>query len=379
VVRVLHVVEVSIGGVVSVVNAYGSWQAAAGHDVHVLAPGTAEVSVGERHVWQPQRRAPQRFPASVRALRRTTSDVRPDVVHLHSFFPGVLGRLVPASGSPRPAVVYQPHSWAFDAAPTRVGRPIASAWERYAARRSDALIVNCRDEADEGTSHGVATDAQVVGMPIDTQAFAPASPERRDQARRELGVSGRSVLLCVGRLARQKGQDRLVAAWARQPLPDTVLVLLGAGDPAPLERLAGRHWGRSVVAPGPVTDVRPWLHAADLVVAPSRWESQEVAVAEAMSCGRAVVATQVNGAREAIEDGPEQAAGLVVEQDDLAGLLEGCRRRLSDPALLAAESAAARSRAERMFAVDEVMQRVGAAYAEALHRSAGRRRTEAGT
>jgi len=376
-VRILHVVEVSIGGVITVVNAYAEWQAAAGHEVHVLAPGAAGVVAGQRHTWEPRRRSPHRFPANVRDLRRTVAEVRPDVVHLHSFFPGVLGRLVPTRGGMRPAVVYQPHSWAFDAAPTRIGRPLAGAWERYAARRSDAVIVNCRDEADEGRAHGVAVDCQVVGMPIDTAAFAPASSARREQIREELGVSGRSVLLCVGRLARQKGQDRLVSAWRQEPVPGALLVLLGAGDSASLEHLAGTEWGRSIVAPGAVADVRPWLHAADVVVAPSRWESAEVAVAEALSCGRAVVATQVNGAREAIEEGPEPAAGLVVDQADLPAFLAGCRRRLADRALLERESTAARARAQRMFAVDEVMQRVSATYQMALHGAATGRTTEA--
>ena len=364
--RVLHVVEVSIGGVISVINAYAQWQASAGHDVHVLAPAEAEILAGSRHEWQPRRRAPHRFPGDIRTLRQTVSLVQPDVVHLHSFFPGLLGRILPTGGSPRPAVVYQPHSWTFDAAPTPFGRHLAGAWERVAARRSDGVIVNCRDEGDEGTSHGVTVPIHPVGVPVDTAVFRPASPTERETARHEFGLSERSVLLCVGRIARQKGQDRLVAEWARDPIPDSVLVLLGAGDPEHVERLAGPEWGRSVLAPGAVSDVRAWLHACDLVVAPSRWEGQAVAVAEALSCGRAVVATQVNGAREAIEDGPQPAAGVVVGQNDMTAFVAACRQRLADPALLAQETAVARSRAEQMFARDEVMLKVTAAYQAAL-------------
>jgi glycosyltransferase involved in cell wall biosynthesis len=361
-VRILHVVEVSIGGVISVVNAFAEGQVAAGHEVHVLAPSAAAVVAGERHVWEPRRRAPHRFPGNIADLRRTVALVAPDVVHLHSFFPGVLGRVLPARGAASPAVVYQPHSWAFDAAPTRIGRPLAGAWERYAARRADAVIVNCQDEADEAAAHGVRVNSHVVGIPIDTKAFTPPTPPERVQARAELALPAGRLLLCVGRLARQKGQDRLVAAWQEHPVPGAVLVLLGAGDPGPLEQLAGSEWGRTVVAPGPVSDVRPWLRAADLVVAPSRWESQEVAVAEAMACGCPVVATDVNGAHESVDQGPDPAAGVVVPQDDMAAFLEACRHRLDSPDQLVRESAAARLRAERMFALDEVLQRVSAVY-----------------
>jgi len=377
-VRVLHVVEVSIGGVISVVNTYAQWQVAAGHEVHVLAPDDAAVIAGQRHTWHPRRRAPHRFPRDVRVLRQTVSALEPDVVHLHSFFPGVLGRL-PTRAASRPAVVYQPHSWAFDAAPTPVGRRLTGAWERHAGRRSDAVIVNCRDEADEGQAHGVDVTSHVVGIPVDTDHFAPATPSERDTIREDLGVSGRSVLLCVGRLARQKGQDRLVAAWREEPVPGAVLVLLGAGDPGPLEQIAGPEWGRSVIAPGPVPDVRPWLYAADVVVAPSRWESQEVAVAEALACGKPVVATVVNGAREAIADGPEPPAGAVVGQTDLVGLLAACRRRVTDADLTAGEATSARSRAERMFALDAVMRRVTDVYVGALGSTSSSPATEAET
>lgn len=365
--RVLHVVEVSIGGVITVVNVYSRWQVAEGHDVHVLAPDDAGTTEGTRHSWRPQRRSPGRLPAAVRDLRRLVHELQPDVVHLHSFFPGILGRVRRLDGARPPAVVYQPHSWAYDAAPTALGRPLVRWWEKHATRLTDAVIVNCSDELDEGRRHGVTAPIHVVGMPVDTVHFAPASPAQRTRARADLGLGERSVLLCVGRLTRQKGQDRLIEAWCASPPPGAVLVLLGAGDPTPLRTLAGDAWGDTVVAPGAVDDVRPWLHGADLVVAPSRWESQEVAVSEALACGRSVVATEVNGAREALEDGPEGHAGRVVGQDDLPGFLAACRTRLLDQQLRHDEELAARQRAERMFALDAVMRRVDATYEQALH------------
>lgn len=363
--RILHVVEVSIGGVVSVVNTYADYQLSAGDDVHVLAPREALLTAGTRHYWRPERRTPHHLPTAVRDLRRLVAELAPDVIHLHSFFPGVLGRIRPL-GAGGPAVVYQPHSWAFDAAPTPMGTKLVEAWERRAARRTDAIIVNCDDELREGERHGVQTAAHVVGIPVDTTHFAPADEFQRQTHRRDLGVSDRAVLLCVGRLAKQKGQDLLVQAWQQTPVPGAVLVLLGAGDPRPLAQLAGDQWGQSVVAPGAVEDVRPWLHAADLVVAPSRWESQEVAVMEALACGKAVVATEVNGAREAIEDGPEPAAGAVVGQLDMTAFLDACRLRVIDRATLIRESTAARARAERMSARDAVMTRVRVAYDRAI-------------
>jgi glycosyltransferase involved in cell wall biosynthesis len=365
--RILHVLEVSSGGVTSVVSVFSRSQDAAGHDVHILAPPSAVMpgARGTRHDWRPHRRSPHRFPAAVRDLQSLISELRPDVVHLHSFFAGLLGRLLPLS--PNPAVIYQPHSWAFRAVPNGWGSSLVALWERFASRRTTLLVVNCRDELEEGIARGVELPFQSVGVPVDTERFTTPDPEARTVLRKKLGVHDRRVVACVGRLSRQKGQDRLVAAWRRNPIPGAALVLVGAGDVAPLAKLAGNAWGRSVYAVGPVEDVREWLWAADVCAMPSRYEGQSVAMAEALACGLPVVASPVNGALEAIVEGPEHHAGAVVDSDDMMAFMGACRRLLDDDMNLAQESDAARLRAQRMFNVDEVMQRVNTGYSAALN------------
>lgn len=364
--RVLHVVEVFTGGVISVLDAYARWQVAQGHDVHIMAPASVDLGIGNRHVWDPARRTPHRWPQAIKDLRRVVADIEPDVVHLHSFFPGVFGRLLAFPGPRRPSVVYQPHSWAFDRSPSPVGPALIGRWERFATRNTNGLIVNSEDEASEGARHGITMPTTAVGVPVDLEHFTPATAEARDQARAEHDFGDRSVLLSVGRLTRQKGQDQLVAAWQQRPVPNAVLVLLGPGDPTYLQKLAGSEWGRSIFAPGTADDVRPWLAAADLLVTASRWEGQAVSVAEALACGLPVVSTDVNGARASISDGPEDAAGTVVPRGDMGAFMVACRRRVLEPALLEKEAAAARPRAVRMFDRRDVALRVERAYREAI-------------
>jgi glycosyltransferase involved in cell wall biosynthesis len=179
----------------------------------------------------------------------------------------------------------------------------------------------------------------------------------------------------VGRLARQKGQDQLLAAWERRRPADTVLVLLGPGDPAPLQAIAPTQWGGSVLAVGGQDDVRPWLRAADLVVQPSRYEGFSVVVAEVMAAGVPIVATAVNGVREAVVEGPWGPAGAVVPLADMDALLDEVEARLTDPRQRRVEGAAARARAEQLFRGDRVMARLEDAYRDAIraHARAGER------
>ncbi|OPY09134.1 MAG: Capsular glucan synthase [Syntrophaceae bacterium PtaB.Bin038] len=72
------------------------------------------------------------------------------------------------------------------------------------------------------------------------------------------------------------------------------------------------------------------------------------AVIEAMACGKPVVATDVGGTREAVDEG---VTGYVVPPDDAGNLAERIELLLADDAVRAAMGEAARRRAEERFSV----------------------------
>lgn len=355
--RVLHVVEVTHGGVVTLVRAFALDQAHRGLDVHVLARPDVDGLAGQVHRWDPVRRRPGSLISAVRDLHQVVAATEPDVVHLHSFFPGVLGRVRRWPGSPR--VVYQPHSWAFQAAPWPGLEHLVARWERAAARRTDLTITNCRQELDEAREHKVEGAMSVVGLPVDTDHFRPGD---KATAREALGVAADRTIVCVGRLSRQKGQRDLALAWASSPLPATELVFVGPGDPDTVTDVLPSDLRATVRMVGPTQDVRPWLHAADLVVLPSRYEGQSVAMAEALACGVPVVMTDVNGAQEAVAPRGQPPAGAVVPPGDMKELLRQCEDRLHDPTRLVAEGQVARERATALFDAAGIMERVLQAY-----------------
>jgi glycosyltransferase involved in cell wall biosynthesis len=360
--RVLHVAEVAHGGVISLVRTFAEQQLKAGFDVHVLAAPDVGPLAGVVHEWSPRRRRLTSYPSYALRLREVVTAVRPDVVHLHSFFPGLFGRMLRL---PRgTAVVYQPHSWAFERIPARaVGAVVA--WEKFAARRTDVVVTNCESELAEGHDHGLRVKGEVVGLPIDTEHFAPVDSAERLRIRQDLGLDDRRLLVCVGRISHQKGQVALATAWESDPIPDAVLAMIGPGDPTEVAAAAPTAVGSTLRLVGALSDVRPWLHAADVCVQPSRYEGQSVAMAEAMSCGRAVVMTDVNGAREALRPDGEPAAGAVVPLGDLDSLLREARARLDDESLAREEEHVARGRAVSMFGLDEVMGRLEQVYRRA--------------
>lgn len=363
--RILHVAEVTHGGVISLVRTFAALQQEAGHDVHVLARPEVDDLTGTRHDWTPARRSPRALVAAEARLREVVRDASPDVVHLHSFFPGMLGRA--RALPPGPGVVYQPHSFAFDAVPARLSWAV-TAVERRGSRYTHSMVTNCRAEHAEGVDHGILTPTAVVGLPVDTDHYAPLDGER-SVVRAQLGLGSGLVAVCVGRISRQKGQRALAAAWEAAAPRDSELVFVGPGDQSEIEAAAPTTMGRSIRCVGSQEDVRPWLWAASVSVLPSLYEGQSVAMAEALACGVPVVMTDVNGAREAVCPPGEPAAGAVVPVGDMAGLLHQLQRRRVDTDLVSTEAAVGRSRAVEMFDRFTVMDRLHATYLDATARA----------
>jgi glycosyltransferase involved in cell wall biosynthesis len=160
---------------------------------------------------------------------------------------------------------------------------------------------------------------------------------------------GARVLLCVARLARQKGVDVAVRALPeiRAAHPNAVLVVLGEGP----ERLQLASDG--VYLPGRVGDVAAWYRRAELVVHPARWEGFGIALLEAMLAGKAVVATRAGAAPEIVADGE---TGLLVPPDDAPALASAVTELLSDAARVEALGRAGRERARTHFSVERMAE-----------------------
>jgi glycosyltransferase involved in cell wall biosynthesis len=238
--------------------------------------------------------------------------------------------------------VFQPHAWSFLA--SRHGIQGASLrWERYAARWATELVCVSTTERQLGESLSIHAPTTVIPNGIDLAEFRPAGARDRIHARKLLGLDDVPIVLCVGALIVQKGQQDLLSEWpaVRARVPEAQLLLVGDGpDRHALERLADGLDG--VLFAGARTDVPLWMAAADVVVVPSRWEGMALVPLEAMACARSVVATDVNG----VVDSVPSDAGAIVMLDDRSALVAALVARLEDPLLAEEEGWRGRSHVE---------------------------------
>lgn len=356
---VLHVTQPTIDGVANSVLELVADQVERGWTVAVASPADRESFLaalderGAQHrVWRATRAPGPAGVAETARLARIVRQVDPEIVHLHSSKAGLAGRLAVRGRRP---TVFQPHAWSFEAV-GGLQRRAAVLWERTAARWTRAIVCVSEGERRRGEAHGIRGPFRVIPNGVDLAAFSPAD---RSAARARLGLTEAPLVVCVGRLSPQKGQDVLLGAWpaVRARVPEARLALVGEGPER--DRLQ-REAPPEVVFAGYRADVPDWLAAADVVAAPSRWEGMSLALLEAMAQGRSVVASDTAGAAEAL--GGE--AGAVVPVGDREALADALAQRLLDPALAAAEGRAARARVERHYDLRRALADVAALYAE---------------
>jgi glycosyltransferase involved in cell wall biosynthesis len=318
---------------------------AAGVDVTVVSPPGGELPDWARQVgasWielAMSRRPSASDVGHLVRLRRLLVGV--DVVHLHSSKAGALGRLalLTLSRRKRPSSVFTPHAWSWWVG-GRLG-PLYKGFERAVSGVADAIVAVSGAEAVEGAralgGRGAAS-IRVIPNGVDLQRFSPRGP-----------VAPRAadpLVVCVGRLSHQKGQDVAIRALALLAVPSARLRLVGGGDAgqrAALEALADRLGvGDRVEFHGPSADPAAHMRAADVVVQPSRWEGLSLSMLEAMACGAAVVASDVPGS-ELLTAG----AGVVVPSENPQALAGAIGAVLSNQSHAHQLGLAARGRVER--------------------------------
>jgi glycosyltransferase involved in cell wall biosynthesis len=108
-----------------------------------------------------------------------------------------------------------------------------------------------------------------------------------------------------------------------------------------------------------VSNLREYLSAADIFVLPSRSEGFSNAIIEAMAASLPVVATDVGGNAEAVQDG---VSGFIVPTEDVAALSSAMIRLLSDPSKTKEMGAAGRERVKERFTIDAMMNQITNVY-----------------
>ena len=304
-----------------------------------------------------------------------------ELVHSHTWYANLAGHL---AGLYRdiPHVVsahsLEPHR-PWKAEQLGGGYRLSSWAERTAFEGADAVIA---------VSAGMRTDTldsyrdldpdkvHVVKNGIDPDEFAP---DRGTDVVSSIGMDlDRPTVVFVGRITRQKGVMHLLRAAEQLPDEAGLVLCAGAADtPAERQQVAdavtalqarrsGVVWIEEML---PREKLVPLITGATVFVVPSIYEPLGIVNLEAAACGTAVVASDVGGIPEVVDDG---RTGLLVhyDPDDVAAFEAGLAARiaelLADPARAAAMGAAGRERVLAEFGWPAIAQQTVEVYSAVL-------------
>lgn len=363
--RVLHIIESLVPYGAEKLMASIALGLRADFEPEVLAfrGGELESTLAELGVRTHVLDAPRWRPvATVRRLQfcwDRLREVRPDIVHTYLLYPDTCGRLL-AHMQGIPTVCHL-QGWVGIA-----GSPLYRLRYRVAHSRNSAIIAVSNGLAERfHAATGLAV--RTVYNAIDEEALLRDSVDDLD-TRVDLGLPSDAFIVCtVGRLSAEKNHAALLrcAQLVCRARDDVHFVC--AGDGALLGQLTQMRDRMGLATRvhflGYRRDVGRILRDADVFCLMSRGEGFGMVIVEAMFMQCVVVATDVMGINEIVEDG---VSGLLVRDDDDRAAAERLLMLHRDRALLSSLAEAGRTRAETVFGREGMLRAVRGIYEELL-------------
>ncbi|QQO35954.1 glycosyltransferase family 4 protein [Bradyrhizobium diazoefficiens] len=287
--------------------------------------------------------------ATMRAVRRQ----RPDIIHLHSSFAGLVVRPVLWLTYRRSRIVYCPHGWAFGRETGRLSRAVTEFTELLLSKLTHRIV--CISESEQ-------VDARRVGIAAKRLVLVHNGISRQRPTLDKRAASWRSEkikVLFIGRLDRQKGYDLLIEA--ARALGDKLDVRLIGASVVSKFRRSDLPANVSLLGWMDRNQIEAELDQADMVAIPSRWEAFGLVAIEAMRAAKPIIAFRIGALPEIVEDG---TTGVLCDEVSPEKLAEGFKRaaRLDLPAV----GRAGYKRFTRLYDIEQTHRNLSQVYADVL-------------
>jgi glycosyltransferase involved in cell wall biosynthesis len=250
-----------------------------------------------------------------KTVKRFIQTKQIDLVHAHGTRAN--SNILWASKSLNIPVIYTIHGWSFHPDQKTLVRKLRILGEKYLTAKSTLNISVSKSNQQSGKDYMPSFQSVVVNNGINQTKFDPAKTYRN--VRDELQIATNKLLvLFIARFTLHKQPLALIHAFAKalQQNPAMHLLMVGDGDQKQeaLRLIDELQLKDHVTLESFRQDVPDVLAAADIFVLPSLWEGLPIGLLEAMSMGKAIIASNVDGTSEIIKDGVN---GRMVQTDNL--------------------------------------------------------------
>ncbi len=287
-IRVLHVVESFSAGVATAIEGYIDHSRSDELEHVVVGYRRPAIQIGDQVATKARFLAmPDGKLGQLRFASKAIRDEEPDVIHLHSSWAGLFGRVLPRT---LPPIVYTPHAFPFDRRDlsTPAIRSLRML-ERALARRTAVLAACSLNEVH--SAHALRTLDCITHLPY----VLPCRVSERLAGMRPAGRTGGPLeIASVGRLGAQKDVPfflEVVDDVRRRLADDVRWTWIGGGDAEVEESL--RAVGVRVTGWVDQSEVLTELSRADVYLHTAAWEGMPLTILEGLTMGLPVVARDI--------------------------------------------------------------------------------------
>ena len=207
-------------------------------------------------------------------LRKLINEIKPEIVHTHTFKAGLLGRLI--GGNHKRVHTFHGHLF-DDQSFSSIEKGIITLSERYLANRTDVLISVGERVGQDLRASGIGPNKKWVSIAPGVEALPSFD---KAEARKILGI--KADVFLVGWMARMTGvKNPLLALDVARQMPDVQFVMAGGGD---LLELVAKSAPANVAVIG-WTDASLFWSAVDCALSTSDNEGMPIALIEAQLAG----------------------------------------------------------------------------------------------
>lgn len=297
--------------------------------------------------------SPVRDSKALLEVARLIRAVRADIVHAHTSKAGLIGRL--AARMTNVPSVFTAHTWCFAEGTSWKWRVCGTPAERLAGFFSSAIINVSEANRQLALRHGIAESERML-------TIWNGIPDTARRARPDAPVAPTVVM--VARFVPQKDQSLLLHAFARAK-SSAKLVFVGDGPllSAVKEEANQLGLGNRVRFLGQRFDIAEILADAHVFALATRWEGFPLSILEAMRAGLPVVASDVGGVSEAIDDG---VTGYLANCGDVDQFHARLQALLDDPGLRRRMGNAGRARYQSHFTLQQMLAKTLAVYRKSV-------------
>jgi glycosyltransferase involved in cell wall biosynthesis len=243
-------------------------------------------------------------------------------------------------------------------------------FDRWSLPKADLVVTVCEAFARELAEVARVSPEKICVQHNSIRPAPPPALSEIDALRERLGLSRtQKVILCIGRLSKEKAHADLISAFklSCQTCSDLDCRLLIVGDGPERESLvaAAQASGLSdhIIFTGQVADVLPYYAIANVFALPSHSEGSPNVLLEAMAARVPVVATAVGGVPEVVAD---EKSALLVPAQQTAELASAIARVLLDSDLAARLTEAAAALLVRNHAPEQYVESIVRIYEAAI-------------